>query len=397
MKKGNIFHDFVIIIFFSINSIFLPFGLYFSHIFSLISFFYIVKWSKGSLFFLLVIIVLFILYSFPVLMNNNVRISDYIVGFTILFLSIVFSVYIYLYIAYRLNDFHTLISIIIKINFSISVISSILFIFGQGTSLWTDSGSYGVNRLQLFFYEPSIYSLVSSIFVIYAVTNFLKLKNKESFYLLMLSIFPLFLSKSFGVMSAIALSIILGDIKNIAISLSSFKTWALGLILILTLIFMADSLIERFESALQGQDNSGMVRVVYSLLSAIELVKDEGVLLGVGPGQLKYVIGKYTAEHVGFGASERLPNSVASTIATVGILGFSLKLIILIGLFYFTRSYKFSYSRCIFIFIFIYQFTGGYFNNLNEFVPIAFSFGYAKYLQRKNGCLYRVVRYENNS
>lgn len=382
--KFDTIHIGIIYVFAIVNPLFLPFGLFYSHLYSIFAFAFIVKWNRNALHFLLILVILASIYSLFVIPFRQVHLIDYFAGLVILFAGLTFSIYVYLYIAFRIGRFHRLMKNLIVLKFAFALIAVLLLLLGLGGELWATHGRYETPRLQMFFYEPSIYALIGAPLVIYAATEFLNRQSWNELLLLILAFVPVALSTSLGVLGSIVLAILLGNFWLIFKSLRRAKSWLLGLLLAFFVLAFANTLIDRSLAVFDGDDLSGTFRVVYSMQAAIDAIKQEGVWLGVGPGQLKYVIADFTFQFQGVGGVDRLANSIASTIATVGVLGLSLKLLIIIGLFFRTHANKFAFSRALFIFVFIYQFTGGYFNNLNEYVLLAVSYGYAQYRQRQN-------------
>lgn len=380
-------HQAMIYVFAFLNPLFLPFGLLYTHIYAPIGLYYVCKWSNKAVIFLSLLIFFAFAYTASIVLSKrDIQYVDYLSSFLVLFASLIFSVYIYAYIALRISNFDKLIKKIIKLNVIACVIAAILLIVGIGDLLWTTQGpEEKSNRLQLFFYEPSIYALVYAPFVTYAITKYIERQSVHRIYWLIIAIIPLLLSGSAGVMGALSLAIILGNFRSVLKVL--YRKWMAILIIITICIAALPSLGTRYQAVIAGEDNSGSVRVVYSLVVAANMLNEKNLwLIGVGPGQLKYLIGDYTSEIAGFGG-DRLPNSIASTIATVGIIGILIKLLIMLILYIKTKSYNYNYSRTLFLFVFIYQFTGGYFNNVNEYVALAFAFGYSSYKQRQSRLL----------
>ena len=63
-----------------------------------------------------------------------------------------------------------------------------------------------------------------------------------------------------------------------------------------------------------------------------------------------------------------IPNAVAETMAIFGWVGVSLRLGIEIFLFFYTRVWTNYYRLLLFLFIFVYQFTGSFITNIAEYV-----------------------------
>ncbi|MES1221835.1 MAG: hypothetical protein ABUT20_40430, partial [Bacteroidota bacterium] len=90
---------------------------------------------------------------------------------------------------------------------------------------------------------------------------------------------------------------------------------------------------------------------------------------GVGIGQIKIMgedtIRSYYLYYTDFTVA--IPNAVAETLAIFGWIGVSLRLGIEIFMFIHTRVWKNYYRLLLFLFIFIYQFTGSYITNVAEY------------------------------
>jgi hypothetical protein len=371
-------HYLLVYVYAFINPVLLPFGLFYTHLIAPPLLIWIAKNNPSSVRFLGFFVLYFMIYTLALLSTRTIYITDYILSFLILFGSITFAVYIYLHVAKGVTCFDVLMTRIILANFVISLMAVLLLEVGLGDNLWNTQGNHGF-RLQLFFYEPSIYSLVITPFVIYAFIRYIDTLSWRSIRLLVLSIIPLLLSRSAGVIGSLILAFLIGSQKS-PLRKRSGRRWIILGILLLAIFLLGGGIIERYVSFLEGTDSSGNVRIALSFAAAIKLIEEKGFWLGVGPGQLKYLLSNYT-QAVGF-IGDRLPNSVASTIATLGILGLVLKELIYVALYIRTHSNRYEYSRILFIFIFLYQFTGGYLNNVNEYVALAFAFGYAIYRQR---------------
>lgn len=371
-------HELAIYVFVFLDPLFLPFGLMYSHMYSPLAFGYVAKWSKKTTLFLFFVGFLFLLYTADyVLRPGYLHFSAYVVNVLIFMASVIFAAYVYLYVP-RLRDFHGLVKRVIRLKVFLALIALILLGLGAGHFLWRESAANpGSMRLHMFFYEPSIYALVVAPFAVYAVIEFLKKRDRKSLLLVLMAVFPLLLARSAGVIGGIAIATLLCNFRAVA-RLLSVRNWiVIGIVAAAAFAVAGNFLIGRTARIVEGNDQSGLVRVVYSLGAAEELIEHRGFWLGAGPGEAKYALGTYTSQYRAFGG-DRLASSVASTLAAVGVVGLAIKLALMLGLFFGTRSHKCKYSRTLFVFLFIYQFTGGYFNDVNEFVILGFAFGYAR-------------------
>jgi len=185
------------------------------------------------------------------------------------------------------------------------------------------------------------------------------------------------LSLSFGVIGALTLAILISAFFYIKkLPLFSKRLLFLG-----TIIFSASMIIIgfswpenpvfiRIENILSGVDTSAKGRLVNSFMFAWDLAMNYNVIFGVGPGQIKilahdFIINFYQYSGT-FAEVVRIPNSMGEMLATYGLFGFLFKLGIEIYFFARLRIYANLYSLCLFIFIFIYQFTGSFLINIAE-------------------------------
>ena len=93
-------------------------------------------------------------------------------------------------------------------------------------------------------------------------------------------------------------------------------------------------------------------------------------MLGIGLGQFKH-IGRLTLieyyQYMNIPDTVRLPNAMAELLVSFGISGVFLKITIEGSLFIYTKAYKDVFRCSLFIFLFIYQFTGSYLSNYFEY------------------------------
>jgi hypothetical protein len=85
------------------------------------------------------------------------------------------------------------------------------------------------------------------------------------------------------------------------------------------------------------------------------------------------VVQKYY-EYWGDLTTVRIPNTMAETLAVFGIFGLMFRFFLEFYLFLKTRVLSNYYRTALFLFIFIYQFTGSYITNIVEYVIWAIAF-----------------------
>ncbi len=108
------------------------------------------------------------------------------------------------------------------------------------------------------------------------------------------------------------------------------------------------------------------------------------LLFGAGLGQIKELgMNLFTEFYVHDFTKETIaiPNAAGETIAIFGLFGFFIRFAVIIYLFFKTRVFTNYYRLGMFIFIFIYQFTGSYITNIAEYIIwiIALTPGFAEF------------------
>jgi len=119
-----------------------------------------------------------------------------------------------------------------------------------------------------------------------------------------------------------------------------------------------------------GNDTSSEGRIETAFRVAIDLIDFKKAYMGVGPGQVKELYNDLLTTYYKLDLKSpidyRIPNSIAEMLATYGFYGLILKLGLEIYFFIRLRIYQNLYSLSLFIFIFIYQFTGSFTVNIAE-------------------------------
>ncbi|MCQ4142445.1 hypothetical protein [Chryseobacterium sp. EO14] len=237
-----------------------------------------------------------------------------------------------------------------------------------------------IPRLKMFELEASHYSLTIAPLAIYYFWKNIKKYNQKDMLLLSSLVISLILSFSLGVLSALILAFstlfVLRTqkiyqyrrIKYTYISIFFIGTCCTALLHFLypdNLIFL------RLKNVITGADTSGRGRTYEAFILADMIVQKKNMFLGIGLGQLKE-LGRTTIinyySYTKIPEVVRLPNSLAETIVYFGYLGAVLKLIIVIFLFFKYKVYESPFNLSLYLFIFIYQFTGSYIFNIAEYM-----------------------------
>jgi len=369
----------------TLNALLLPFGVYYTHFFGLILGAPVLTKKKGVFFLLLIVIAVYALYFFYGFISvKTFLIRDYFVNTVVFFASILYSVYIYYCIRYKNIYIHGLMMGVLNLSFLVAIVFFVIRLVGYDFDVWNEREIYGseIIRLKLFFYEPSIYALAMSPFVIYGVSNALTDSDfLGSIKLFIITCLPIFLSMSAGVIGAILLSVLVSNINFLFKKNIKFKYLWFIVMMFCAIYFIPDGLMDRYFGLLSGNDSSGMIRTYYSIQSSLKMIGDYDILFGAGPGQIKYVINYYNSIYPAFKEADFLPNSIASTIASIGVLGILIKYAIIVFLCAHLKVYDNMYTKMLFYFLLIYQFTGGYANNIQEYAVYGYMYGFAGYMK----------------
>lgn len=381
MKKDATYYAFlpIAILYFFFNNAFLPHGLLFTMILSPVFIYWLYKqgklmsWLKWSL-------LLLIPVPFHILTGFEIR--SYLISTTL-----VFSAWLFLFTALEAlsrmrGSLEDIFNKALAVN-SFLILLAILFLpFTRFRGIFWYMVPISENipafpRLKLLAYEPSHYALLMSPVLIYFLIRIISGKSKHPLLLLAGVLLPLALSLSFGVLGAMALALIMAFIiyfrKLTAVSRRIFiYGFAVTLLFAIVAGFLwpSNPVFTRMENIFAGADTSAKGRLLDSFMFARDLIFHYNPWMGVGPGQVKVLAHdliinfyKYTGE---FAETVRIPNSMAEMLATYGIYGFLVKLFLEIWFFLRLKIYNNLYSLALFIFIFIYQFTGSFIVNAAE-------------------------------
>jgi hypothetical protein len=363
------------------NSCFLPNGLYYTMILSPF-FFYNAIWYrilKPFLIYLSIILLYFIAhYGLPI------NIVDYIRSSLLSFLNIAFLVNCYYYFNHTSDEqINSIFKKVVYLNFVLVGIAIVSFFipFLKPTFWYLISitkGSGIVPRLKMFTSEASIYSLMLSPFFLYFFFYYLKKKKVFNLYFILLLGFPLVLSFSFGVMAGLLIAV-LGTLlllqKRLLEARTMLQLLFVGLLFLIGFAFWyyidkENLVVLRLKNIISGTDTSAKGRTFESFMIAQQVLEQyDSWFFGIGPGQFK-ILGKELLlsfyNYSGNVSDVRIPNACADTLIVYGLVGLVSRILLQIFLFVKTKVYNNHYRFSLFLFLFIYQFTGSYFNNLIE-------------------------------
>lgn len=372
----------IAILYFFLNGLFLPLGLLYTSLLAPV--FIIWLWKYPAINYLWVFFLVSIPYA-VIHFLNGVNPLVYLKSYFLLFTVFVFCVSFFQFLKIvkdlpslfkSLTILNAFMVVIALITLLIPVLQPVLWYISEFTT-----GSGKVFRLKMFTYEASYYStlLVPIVLYYYLKMLFFRIPNK-AFTFLLLTI-PLLLSLSFGIILGLILTmtiLFLSDIKLFTLK-SRFPSYFISTLLFFAIIFIIllqvypdNALFIRMANIFEGKDTSFRGRTFDSFFLAWKVASQKSIIFGAGPGQTKllgldffkdfYNYNEFTEEMIS------IPNSIGDTLATFGLLGVVIRLCVQVYFFFKTKVYLNFYRLALFIFVFIYQFTGSYITNIAEYV-----------------------------
>jgi len=372
----------IAVLYFFFNGFLLPLGLLYTTL--LTPFFLLWLYRYPSINFLW----LFPLITVPfalVHFLNGVNILTYIKSYLLLFSVFVFCVAFHRFLK-ECTTLRQIFRSLVIINIFFVLIALIALIIPSFRDrFWYNnaitSGISSIYRLKLLTYEPSYYStlLVPVLLYYYLKMFFTKLPNKLLVFLMVT--IPLLLSLSFGVILGVALSLLLlfmSDIKLFTLN-KKFPVYiiygglfAMLLFIVFLQLFPDNVFFIRMANVFSGQDTSFNGRTFDSFYLGWKIAAEKSILFGAGPGQVRSIgleFFKQFYNYPGFSEIEvRIPNSVGDTLAIFGVLGVLIRMALEVLFFFKTKVYTNFLRLSLFIFVFIYQFTGSFITNIAEYV-----------------------------
>lgn len=389
----------VAILYFFFNSFFLPHGLLYTTILTPLLLLWLYQYRtfhKLWLFFAFII-------PFAVIHFLNGVDAYYDTVSTVLFFTVfVFAICFYQFLKVCLT-LRTIFRKIIVINFMLVIIACFaFFIPGLKHFFWQvsaiSSGLDKLPRLKLLTYEPSFYSLLLVPIAMYYYLKIIFLKIPNPALIIILVTVPLLLSFSLGILMGIPLALAFLFALNLNLFFVNKKipqyiflilSLAVIVFLLLAIIYPDNPLFIRVFNLFEGKDSSFKGRTFDSYELAWTITSKKNLLFGIGLGQVKVEGLELWRDFYDYNFSigeVAIPCAVAETFAVFGFAGLFIRLGLEIYFFFRTKVYTNYYRLAIFIFIFIYQFTGSYIMNIAEYIIwiMAFHQGLFDEFSKKN-------------
>lgn len=383
------------------NSFLLPNGLFYTTLLAPVFLYNSLRYGivKPYLFFFVFFCVFLCVHQYL-----NLNYKDYFRTNFLVLMNVIFLTNCYSYFnRVTESQINKLFKQIVYFNFLITVVAIVAFFIPLLKPVFwylipVTAGSGIVPRLKMLWSEASIYSLVLSPFFLYFFWQNILMRKKLGFSLVLLIIFPLALSNSMGVCVGLLVSVFCSFLY---FRKSFFSTqMLLQIVLLLIVVIMTVSIwywldkdnvfFLRLHNLVAGKDTSARGRTFEAFIIAQKLLNQYHCWwMGIGPGQFK-IMGKELLlnyyKYSGNITDIRVPNACADTLIVYGIVGFVLRIGIQLYLFFKTKVFQNVFRFSLFIFLFIYQFTGSYFNNLIEwtFWILVFSKAFIQFNNIKN-------------
>lgn len=367
-------------IYFFINSLGLPFGLTYMAILSPLFYVWVVINRKQEIMwpFLMALTPLVLIH-----LALGVDAKSYFISL----LSIA-TVYIFCHAFYvflkKCYDPESIFKQLLIINFFLCLVAIPLFFTPYYHILWSKqfltTGVYDFKRLSLFTYEPSYYALLfTPLFLFFFLQIIFRQNTINAWWLLVMLLVPYVFSFSLGVIGAIAAAGIITFVVYFKVFIRNKRVINLLMVtgiatvtaVFVAVVFFPDNILfVRIANVLNGKDPSGKGRTFEAFWLAGQLLQQKSYWWGIGPGQIKILGFDLIRDYYGYGydtARVAIPNAAAETLAIFGWVGLIARILVEWFFFFYTRVWRNYYRLLLFLFIFIYQFTGSFITNVAEY------------------------------
>lgn len=371
----------IVILYFFLNCFLLPIGLLYTTLLTPFFIIWLLKYPSIRY------IWIFFLVSVPFMiihLEQGVDVAVYFKSYLLLLSVYIFCVAFYQFL-HLCTSLRALFKDVVIVNILLVFIAAIcFFITPLRDIMWYNnaftSGIKDVYRLKLFTYEPSYYSLLLMPIVLFYYLKIFLFRMPNKWFVFLSITIPLLLSLSFGALIGMALALILLFCANLRLMTVNPKLPVYILVTVVALLvtlfiifqlFPNNIIFSRIENVFKGHDTSFSGRTFDSLYLGWKLAAQKSLLFGSGAGQIR-VLGQdlFNTFYVNHFTTDQLviPNSIGDILAQYGLLGVVIKLSLEIYFFVKTKVHANIYRTSLFLFVFIYQFTGSFISNIAEYV-----------------------------
>ena len=390
----------IAIIYFFFNGFLLPMGLQYTILLTPLFYYWILKnHRKNVLGYFLAAWVPWAIIHFFIGVNSFYYLKSSV---------LIFTVYIFCYAFYlflkRGKGLEKIYSYLLVFNFIAVLLAFITFFTPAKELLWTFN-ALTVNmtefpRIRLLTYEPSYYATLMVPFVVYYLLGIIlkPYSLKTIMGLLVMLALPLLFSFSLGVLASlfIAFSIVLVikfrlliNKRRVFYMFATLSIVSVFGIIALVVLFPNNPLFERLSDLYSGKDTSAQGRTTQAFVLATQIAEISNYWFGAGIGQIKImgeeIIRKFYDLDYNEAAIIRIPNTIGEMIGTFGFIGLAIRMGIEFYLFYKTKVWTNLYRLTLFVYVFVYQFTGSFLTNIAEYVIWVLAFTpYFSFFDTKN-------------
>jgi len=368
-------------VYFFINSLALPFGLTFTAILSPLFYCWVIVSSKRE------ILLPWVVCLTPFIIMHIVRGVDsrsYIMSLINYTAVYIFCQAFYTFLK-SCKDPEKIFRKLLIINFVLCLAAIPVYFTDYGKLLWMQSslvnGIANFDRLKLFTYEASYYAaLFTPLFFFFLLQLILKQNKINGWMLISMLLLPYLLSFSIGVMGAVLFAISVTWLvyckrltaKKRVQTLLVLTGCACAIACVaLWLFYPQNTIFLRIKDIIAGNDTSGKGRTSEAFLLAQQILELKSPAWGVGPGQIKILGGDIIRSYYLYPLDYNtiaIPNAAAETMAIFGWIGLLLRITAEFFFFFYTKVWRNYFRLLLFLFIFLYQFTGSFITNIAEYI-----------------------------
>ena len=367
-------------IYFFFNSLGLPFGLTYTAILSPLLYWLVITQRKKEVLlpFLVCLAPFFVIH-----LILGVDVKSYIVSVLNYTMVYIFCQAFYTFLK-TAEDKEKIFRKLLIANFILCLIAIPVYFTKYNDIIWMQDsvteGLENLRRLKLFTYEASYYGILFTPLFFFFFTQIVLKQNKiNSWILFLMLLLPYILCFSIGAIGCALLSVMVvyllyfkrltrkKRVLNLIMLTASVSILAL---VALWLFIPENGLFLRLENIISGKDTSGNGRTSEAFILAMKMLDLKSYSWGIGAGQIK-ILGADIIKNFYLYTNYdtiAIPNAAAETLAIFGWIGLSLRILSELFLFFYTKVWKNYFRLLLFIFIFVYQFTGSFVTNIAEYV-----------------------------
>lgn len=359
-----------VFVYFFFNSLFLPMGLLYTTALSPLLYLWLLRQKERWIVTrLLLLLAPFIFFQ----LRNGAQAKEYAVSLalTVAVYISAYAIYVFVNWTQRLDD---ILQRLVAVNFWLAMVGAFLYFTPWSEAMWRrpEEVSEGIRlvRFQMFTYEPSYYCTLLAPLVLWTFFKFAQRPEPRNLALLLMTVIPLMMSYSLGAISALVVAIAVVHVWHLrSVIRRHYMVVGAPLAAAVAAFVLSSSntFATRIENFVSGKDSSGTVRTVLSYALAYYIALQRSLWWGVGFGQIKILGADLTEQFFG-GGNGRLPCAIAETMAQFGFVGLAVRLGLEVFFFYRARVWKNYFRLALFVYIFVYQFTGSYMTNIAEYV-----------------------------